>query len=61
MRKLFEFEKPNYRSKIQIRIFKNILLVIFINTAILTYLEDISILQLSKYMFSGKYDNFTRE
>ena len=61
MRKLSDFEKPRSRSKIQIRVFKKILLVIFINTAILTYLVNLSIPQFTKYVLSGEYDDFTRE
>ena len=61
MRKLSDFEKPRSRSRIQIRVFKKILLVIFINTAILTYLVNLSIPQFTKYVLSGEYDDFTRE
>ena len=33
----------------------------FINTAILTYLVNLSIPSLSEYILDGKYDDFTRD
>ena len=61
MRKLTDFEKPISRSHIQIRVFKKIFMVIFINTAILTYIVNLSIPDISKYTLEGEYKDFTRE
>ncbi|OMJ87133.1 hypothetical protein SteCoe_11207 [Stentor coeruleus] len=61
MRKLSSFERPKTKSEIQTKIFKKVLLVMFINTAILIFLVNLTIPALSDYVLQGKYTDFTRE
>ncbi|OMJ77143.1 hypothetical protein SteCoe_23325 [Stentor coeruleus] len=61
MRKLSSFERPKSQTDIQRKIFKKIFILIFINTAILTFLVNLNFPQLSEYIFHGKYKDFEKE
>ena len=61
MRQLSKFERPKSKSNTQTKTFKKLLLVMFINTAILTYLVNLSIPYFTSYVLSGKYSDFTRD
>ena len=61
MRKISYFERPVSKSQIQNKIFKKVFILMFINTAILTYLVNLSIPSLSQYILGGKFNDFTRD
>ena len=61
MRKISSFERPVSKSQIQNKIFKKVFILMFFNTAILTYLVNLSIPSLSQYILGGNYNDFTRD
>ncbi|OMJ74974.1 hypothetical protein SteCoe_26002 [Stentor coeruleus] len=60
MYKLSEFERPKSRTGIKIKIFKKILMLMYLNTGVLTYLVNLT-LPLTIFSLNDGYDDFTRE
>ena len=60
LRILSSFERPKSRSEIQIKIFKKVLVLMFINTAILTYIINLAFDVPGSIINTGDYNDFTR-